>query len=170
MRHLAIVVSVVFGFACTVENPPEPTGGSTPPAPGGGSSMGSGSGPGPGSGGGSGSGSPGTGSGSGSNNTGTFGPNEPQLVDIDGDGVLDAIDIEPDGSGDYQFDTFSCGEPRIDTNHDGHVDAIDIDCNGQIDLLVSPTHQISPAPGANCTVGQPGTGVGHGAAGYGCVN
>lgn len=97
----------------------------------------------------------------------TFGPNEPQLIDRDGDGRF-AVDLEPDGDPDQLYDVDACGEPRIDRDHDSHVDALDLDCNGQIDLLVLADRSVQPAPGANCQAGSPGQGTGHGAGGYAC--
>lgn len=158
MRLAILGLSITFAGCLAELSPP----------PGGGSQQGTvGQNPGTNPGGGGGGSGPG-GGGGGSGGSPVFGPSEPQLVDFDEDGTADAIDVEPDGDPDYRFVVETCGEPRIDADRDGRVEALDIDCNGQIDLLVGANHAISPAPGANCSVGEPGEGKGHGPGGYGC--
>jgi len=157
--HRILLASLLASITACLVGSPDP--GPTPGDPGPGSA---------GSGSGSGSaGSGGTGgSGSGSNGGGGSSSVHPTLVDTDGNGLPDAIDIEPDGILDYQF-IEGCGDPRVSSHHDGVIDRLDLDCNGQPDLIVGPTGAVSPAPGANCTVGQHGAGAGGGLGGLSCA-
>ena len=54
------------------------------------------------------------------------------LVDEDGDGTPDGLDLDGDGAADLGFDP-SCSAP-IDQDGDGTPDGIDLDCDGAVDI------------------------------------
>src|SRR5687768_4811152 len=54
-----------------------------------------------------------------------------QLLDVDGDGAWDAVDLDADGAADMGFDA-ACGRYLLGGS-DGVWDGLDFDCSGSID-------------------------------------
>src|SRR5580765_3643096 len=66
-----------------------------------------------------------------------------KLIDTNGDGKPDAIDLDQDGVADLKFGA-ACANPIIDVNHDGIPDGIDFDCDGTADISL-PSPPCTPA-------------------------
>ncbi len=61
------------------------------------------------------------------------------LVDMDGDGINDAIDLDVDGFPDLDMESEAggvCDEPLVDNDGNGFPDGIDTSCNGQRDCVL----------------------------------
>ena len=57
------------------------------------------------------------------------------LVDVDGDGRVDAMDANGDGAADITFGSASmCARALVDSDADGVVDGLDLDCDGSRDI------------------------------------
>src|SRR5690606_27966416 len=57
------------------------------------------------------------------------------VIDADGDGQPDGVDLDGDGVADVDFGDL-CDEPIVDEDGDGVPEGIDFDCDGNVDIAL----------------------------------
>jgi hypothetical protein len=67
------------------------------------------------------------------------------VIDTDGDGIPDALDVDGDGTADVSLGA-PCDAPLVDADADGVPDGLDLDCDGTADVTWC-THPIIDADG-----------------------
>jgi hypothetical protein len=70
-----------------------------------------------------------------------------EVVDLNGDGRFDSIDVDADGTADIHMGEGLCEYPAADQDSDGRPDGLDLNCDGSVEMAWCETPVVGGAHG-----------------------